>query len=119
MALWGIDPRGDKIWTIRRIQATKLFVDFTEESDFIQRGRMEQILLADSLPKEIAEAIRMLYRNTKVKVDCPDGDREYFDIVADILQRNTLVPYIFIISLDSVLRTSNDKMKENGFQLSK
>ena len=52
------------------------------------RGKMEQILLAYGLPKETVAAI-MLYRNTKVKVRYPDGDTDYFDIVAGVLQGNT------------------------------
>ena len=75
---------------------------------------MEQILLAYGLPKETVAAITILYRNTKVKVRSPDGDTEYFDIVAGVLQGDTLAPYLFIICLDYVLRTSIDKIRENG-----
>ena len=78
---------------------------------------MEQILLAYSLPKETVAAITILYRNTKVKVRSPDGDTEYFDIVAGVLQGDMLVPYLFIICPDNVLRTSIDKIRENGFEL--
>ena len=80
---------------------------------------MEQILLAYALPKETVAAITILYRNTKVKVRSPDGDTKYFDIVAGVLQGDTLAPYLFIICLDDVLRTSIDKIKENGFELTK
>ena len=80
---------------------------------------MEQILLAYGLPKETVAAIMILYRNTKVKVRSPDGDTEYFDIVAGVLQGDTLAPYLFIICLDYVLRTSIDKIRENGFELTK
>ena len=55
----------------------------------------------------------ILYRNTK------DGDTDYFDIVAGVLQRDTLAPYLFIICLDYMLRTSIDKIKENSFKLTK
>ena len=61
----------------------------------------------------------ILYRNTKVKVHSLDGDTEYFDIVAGVLQGDTLAPYLFIICLDYVLRTSILKIKENGFELTK
>ena len=61
----------------------------------------------------------MLYRNTQVKARSPDGDIDYFDIVAVVLQGDTLAPYLFIICLDHVLRTSIDKMKENAFTLTK
>ena len=79
---------------------------------------MEQILLAYGLPEETVAAITILYRNTKVKVRSPDGDTEYFDIVAGVLQGDTLAPY-FIICLDYVLRTSIDNIRENGFVLTK
>ena len=80
---------------------------------------MEQILIAYSLPKGTVAAITILYRNTKVKVRSLDGDIEYFDIVAGVLQGDTLAPYLFIICLDYVLRTSIDKIRENGVELTK
>ena len=80
---------------------------------------MEQILLAYGLPQKTVAAIMMLYRNTKVKVCSPDGDTDYFDIVAGVLQGDRLASYLFIICLDYVLRTSIDKMKENSFKLTK
>ena len=80
---------------------------------------MEQILLVYGLPKETIAAIMMLYRNTKVKVRSLDGDMDYFDIVAGVLQGDTLAPYLFIICLDYILRTSIDKIKEKGLKLTK
>ena len=117
-----------QILTIRRIlegvraknlQVTIPFVDFTKAFDSIHRGKMEQILQAYGLPKETVAAIMIPYRNSKVKVGSPDGDTDYFDIVAGILQGDTHAPYLFIICLDYLLRTSIDKIKENGFELTK
>ena len=54
-----------------------------------------------------------------MKVRSSDGDTEYFDIVTGVLQGDTLAPYFFIICLDYVLRTSIDKIRENGFELTK
>ena len=62
---------------------------------------------------------RTVYKNTKVKVCSPDGETDYFDIVAGVLQGDTLAPYRFIICLEYVLRTSIDLMKENCFKLAK
>ena len=59
----------------------------------------------------------MLYKNTKIKIRSPDGDTDYFYIVAGVLQRDTLAPYLFIIFRGYVLRTSIDKMKDNAFKL--
>ena len=61
----------------------------------------------------------MFYKNTKVKVCSLDGDTNFFDIVAGILQGNILAPYLYIIYRDYVLRTSIDLMKGNGFTLKK
>ena len=61
----------------------------------------------------------MLYKNMKVKVPSPDGDTDCFDIVAGVLQGDTLLPYLFMICLDYVLRTSIDLMEDNGFTLAK
>ena len=61
----------------------------------------------------------MSYKNTKVKVHSPDRDTDYFNIIAGVLQGDTLAPYLFIIYLDYVLRMSIDKRKNNGFKLAK
>ena len=128
MASKEIDPRPHKYWPSvesskvygqKNLPVTLLFVDFTKAFDSIHRGKMEQILLAYGLPKETVVAITILYRNTKVKVRSPDGDTEYFDIVAGVLQGDMLAPYLFIICLDYMLRTSIDKIRENGFKLTK
>ena len=78
---------------------------------------MEQILFAYGLPKETLAAIMMPNKNTKIKVRSPDGDTDYFDIVAGVLQGDTLVPYLFIISVDYMLRTFIDIMKDNCFKV--
>ena len=117
-----------QILTIRRIiegiraknlLVTLLFVDFTKAFDSIHRGKMEQIFLAYGIPKETVAAIMILFWNTKVKVRSPDEDTEYFDTVAGVLQGDTLASYLFIICLEYVLRTSIDKIKEKGFELTK
>ena len=70
-------------------------------------------------PKKLLQQIMMLYKNLKVKVCLPDRDTDYSDIAAGVLQGDTLAPYLFIICVDYVLRTSVDLMKENGFKLAK
>ena len=99
------------------LDATLLFVDFSKAFDSLHRGKMEQLLLAYSLHRETVTAIIMFYKNTKVKVRSQDGDTDFFDIVTRVQQKETLVPYLFIICLDHVFRMSIDLMKENGFTL--
>ena len=103
----------------KNIQVTLLFVDFTKAFDSIHRGKMEQTLLAYGLHKETVAAITILYRKTKVKVRSPDGDTEYFDIVAGVLQGDMLAPYLFIICLDYVLRTSIEKNQREWLRADK
>ena len=55
----------------------------------------------------------------KVKVHSPDGDTNFFNIVAGVLQKDTLASYLFIICLDYILRTLLDLIRENGFTLKK
>ena len=44
-------------------------------------------------------------------------ETDSFDIVAGVLQRDTLIPYQLIISLDYVTGSSIDLIKENVFTL--
>ena len=99
MASEEIDPRPHKYWLSveslkaygqKNLQATIVFVDFTKAFDFIPRRKMEQILLAYGILKETVAPIMILYRNTEVKVRSPDGDTDYFDIVAGVLKGDTL-----------------------------
>ena len=56
----------------------------------------------------------MLYKNMKVKVCSPVGDTDFFDIVAGVMLGDTFAPYLFIICLDYVLRTSIDLLKKTA-----
>ena len=43
----------------------------------------------------------------------------YFNIIAGVLQGDTLATHLFNICLDYVLRTTIDEMKDNGWKLTK
>ena len=118
MAFEEIDPRHHKFW--QSVEYWKVFVQktFSKAFDFIHCRKMEQILLAYGLPKEIVAAIMMLYKNTKVKVHSSDGDRFLWHCCR-CAARVRISPYLFIICFDYVLRTSIDLMQENGFRLVK
>ena len=61
----------------------------------------------------------MLYKNTKANVHSLDWDTDVFDIVAFMLQGDTLARYLFIICQNYVLWISIDLIKENSFALPK
>ena len=47
----------------------------------------------------------------------PDGDTPFFDITTGVLQGDTLAPYLFIICLDYIMRTSIDNNSQYGLTL--
>ena len=115
-----------QILTIRRLiegiksqnlKAVLTFVDFTKAFDTIHRGKMKEILEAYGIPSKITAAIMMLYTKTKSMVRSPDGDTDFFEILAGVLQGDTLAPFIFIICLDYALRLSADSNKNLGLIL--
>ena len=63
-------------------------------------------------------AIKEGYRNIKAKVKSPDGDTESFDILAGVLQGDTLAPFLFVIVLDYAMRQATEgKEEELGLTL--
>ena len=94
-----------------------MFVDFSKAFDSIHRGKIEQIIPAYAFSKETVTAVMTLYKDTKTMVFLPDVDTDFFDVVTEVLQRDTLAPFIFIICQEYELRTSTDFMLYNGFTL--
>ena len=78
---------------------------------------MKEILLKYGIPEETVCVIMMLYKNTRSMVRSPDGDTPYFEITTGVLQGDTLAPFLFIICLDYILKTSLDNNRELGFTL--
>ena len=50
-------------------------------------------------------------------VRSPDGDTAFFEITTGVLQGDTLAPFLFILCLDYILKTSVDINAELGFTL--
>ena len=112
-----------QILTLRRIieeitfcnkTAALIFVDFSKAFDSVNRDTMFEILELYGIPKEIIEAIKVLYTNTQATVLTPDGETDPFGILAGILQGDTLAPFLFIIVIDYIMRVSVDSIPENG-----
>ena len=103
----------------KNLEAIILFVDFSKIFHSIQRGKMEQILLAYDPRKETVAAIKMLFRNSKVNVRSPGWRHKLLQHCSRDSARRHICSYLFIIYLDYVLRTFIDKMKDNGFKLTK
>ena len=63
-----------------------------------------KILKAYDVPPKLHRAISKLYENTRARVITPDGETKFFEIIAGVLQGDTLAPYLFVIVLDYMLR---------------
>ena len=101
----------------RHLPAVILFLDFRKAFDNIHRGKMLKILKAYGIPSELVNAIDILYKDTRAKVISPDGETDLFDIVAGVLQGDTLAPYLFIIVLDYVMRHAMVENNSNCFTI--
>ena len=88
----------------RNRKAIILYIDFRKAFDSIRRNKMMEILRAYDVPPNLRSAISKMYENTRAKVISPDGETDYFDVLAGVLQGDTLAPYLFVIVLDYVLR---------------
>ena len=64
---------------------------------------MLTILKAYGIPEKLVTAISILYEDTTVKVIIPDGETENFNILAGVLQGDTLAPYLFVIVIIMLL----------------
>ena len=56
-----------------------------------------EMLRAHGVPVEIVDAINMMYTSTTVQVLSLDEDTDCFEILAVVLQEDTLAPYLFIV----------------------
>ena len=74
---------------------------------------MLKILRAYGVPQQLVSAIGLLYKGTKAKVLSPDGETEFFEILAGVLQGDTPAPYIFTIMIDYAMRQAiaNDALE--------
>ena len=65
--------------------------------DSIEKTKVSNFsVMVSPPPKETVTAIIMLNKNMTAMVRSPDGDTDFFNIVARVLQGETLVPYLFI-----------------------
>ena len=72
------------------LEAIIIFIDFKKAFDTIHRGKMFTILKAYGIPEELVTAISLMYEYTTAKVITPDGKTETCNILAGVLQGDTL-----------------------------
>ena len=59
-----------------------------------------KILSAYGVPTKTVDTVNILYKDTVPQVITPDGETDLFEVLAGILQGDTLAPCLFITALD-------------------
>ena len=100
------------------LPAILTFIDFKKAFDTIHRGKMLKILKAYGIPPRLLGAIHSMYKDTFAKVLTPDGETDWFRLLAGVLQGDTLAPFLFIIVLDYTLcKAIEGRETELGFTI--
>ena len=76
-----------------------------------------KILSAYGIPPNLLQAIKATYTGTKARVVTPDGTTDEFELLAGVLQGDTLAPFLFIIVLDYALRMATGNHEKLGFTI--
>lgn len=102
----------------KNLKATMVFIDFKKAFDSVHRGLLMKILRSYGIPDTIVRLIDNVYTGTVAKVLTAEGCTEVFDILAGVLQGDTLAPYLFIIVIDYIMTVAiDDNETEHGFTL--
>ena len=68
------------------------FINYKKAFDSVHRGLLMKILRAHGIPGTIVRLIDNVYTGTVAKVLTAEGCTEVFDILAGVLQGDTLAP---------------------------
>lgn len=83
-----------------------IFVDFSKAFDCVDRKALKDILAFYNTPVTFINAIMSLYTDTAACVRTSSGCTDEFDTTSGVLQGDTLAPYLFVIVMDYIMRTS-------------
>ena len=103
-----------------KLPAVITFVNFRKAFDSVHCAKMMKILSAYGIPDELVKAISPFYENIRAKILSPDGDTEFFDKLAGVLQDDALAPYLFAFVIDYTIRqAAGDLELDLGVKLDK
>ena len=102
----------------KQLQSVITFVDFKKAFDSIHRGKLMEILSVYGVPKNIVDAVSILYKDTVAQVIAPDEETDLFETAAGVLQGDALALHFPIVALDYALRDATNNTS-TGFMLEK
>lgn len=73
------------------LKAVIVFIDFKKAFDGVHRGKMPQTMKAYDIPEKLVKAIGFMHKGSQVKVIIPDGETEFFNILAAVLLGSHLI----------------------------
>ena len=91
------------------------FVDYKKAFDSIDRNVLFSILRHYGIPQEMVNAIRVLYDNSGSQVYIDGKYSPRFDVKTGILQGDVLAPFLFIIVMDYIIKTT-EQSGQYGFK---
>ena len=104
----------------KNLEVNLIFIDFKNPLVLYIEGKCLPLMKVYGIPEELVTASSIIYEDNTAKVIITNGETEAFNILAGVLQGDTLAPYLFIIVIDYVTRTALQGREDKlGFQLRK
>ena len=96
--------------TIQQVKAEKsgaafiIFVDFSSAFDCVFWTALEKLLGAYGMPESLRSSIIATYRGATTQVRTPQGLTEAIELIAGVLQGDTLAPTLFNLVINAIMR---------------
>ena len=91
-----------------QLPLTITFIDFKKAFDSINRNVMFSVLRHYGIPEVLVNAIGVLYNNSNSAVMVDGNISESFSVTTGVLQGDVLAPFLFIILIDYLLKSSTE-----------
>ncbi|KAI8496360.1 hypothetical protein Bbelb_256590 [Branchiostoma belcheri] len=88
------------------------FIDFKKAFDSIHRASLWDIAASYGIPEQFVNAFKSLYANSRCCVRTEGGTTDFFDIVTGVRQGCILSPFLFLLTIDFVLRKTTEDGRE-------
>ncbi|KAI8491212.1 hypothetical protein Bbelb_308450 [Branchiostoma belcheri] len=88
------------------------FIDFKKAFDSIHRETLWNIALSYGIPARFVRIFKSLYENSRCCVRTEGGTTDFFNIITGVRQGCILSPFLFLITIDFVLRKTTGDGKE-------